>query len=195
MQKEQRELTKENIKICVGCSDTEVYKLELTLKQKYNNPQDQYFSISGDTFTRSVFSEETGEERAKEYLTDDKELWKQAVEHDNTEKGLEDWAEEVLNYDGWEHVLGDIIEVDIDGTTYYTDNSGGGQIDDCLDNLIDTDLEDNEINIIREAWDQLHLKKFSEIYANKEQTKLLNEVIAIFEKYENNEMLRFFEVD
>lgn len=191
----QRELTKDKIEICVGCSDYDVYTLELTLRHTYSSSQDQYFAISGDVLTRSVFTEETGESRAKEYLTDDKELWKQAVEADNTEEGLEEWAEQVLRMDGWHTVLGDVIEVDIDGETYYTENTGGGQIDDCFDNLVDTDLSDNEIETIKKGWEQLHGKKFVEIYTDKEQTKLLNEVIAIFQKYEDNGMLRFFQVD
>ncbi|MEA1997728.1 MAG: hypothetical protein U9N61_00170 [Euryarchaeota archaeon] len=50
--------------------------------------------------------EEEAEEEAREYLTDDPELWKMAVAAGNTTDGLEEWVEDVLNIDGWGQTLG-----------------------------------------------------------------------------------------
>lgn len=46
------------------------------------------------------------EDEAREYLTDDDYLWKEAVAAGSTTDGLGEWAEDVLNMDGWEHVIG-----------------------------------------------------------------------------------------
>ena len=58
---------------------------------------------------RGALTEEEGEQRAKEYLNDDTEIWKIAVEGDHTTLGFDDWAEDVLNMDGFQQVL-DVIE-------------------------------------------------------------------------------------
>ena len=47
-----------------------------------------------------ILEDYQADERAEEYLTDDPYLWKQAVESGNTTQGLDDWASDVLSYDG-----------------------------------------------------------------------------------------------
>lgn len=69
-----------------------------------------------------VLTESEADYRAKEYLTDDDYLWKQAVESGNTTDNLEDWAEYVLSMDGRGSVLsgydGSEEEETINGVTY-----------------------------------------------------------------------------
>lgn len=46
------------------------------------------------------------DEYLKEYLTDDPYMWKISVKDDCTTLGLEDWASEVIRYDGADQILG-----------------------------------------------------------------------------------------
>jgi len=43
--------------------------------------------------------------RCEEYLKDDDELWKMAVDEGNTTLGLDEWTEQVINIDGYGHLL------------------------------------------------------------------------------------------
>lgn len=52
-----------------------------------------------------VGSYEELEEEAKRYLTEDTELWREAVKAGNTILGLNDWADEVIRYDGFAPIL------------------------------------------------------------------------------------------
>ncbi len=61
-----------------------------------------------------VGSEDEIEKKCKEYLIDDDDMWKQAVESGNTTDGLEDWAEDVIRMDGYGHILNGW-----DGTEHY----------------------------------------------------------------------------
>ena len=45
------------------------------------------------------------EEEARKYLTEDTELWQEAVQAGNTTLGLKDWADEVIRWDGFATVL------------------------------------------------------------------------------------------
>jgi hypothetical protein len=68
------------------------------------------------------------ERRAKEYL-EDGELWKMAVENDNTTLGLDDWVDYVLSVDGWESQIDTSLydeEVEIDGEDYIFESLGFG---------------------------------------------------------------------
>jgi hypothetical protein len=47
---------------------------------------------------------EEAENQAREHLMDG-EIWRECVRAEKTEQSLEDWVEEVLNVDGWEHEL------------------------------------------------------------------------------------------
>lgn len=50
-------------------------------------------------------SEDEAEEEARDYLEEDKDMWIEAVKAGNTEQSFEDWIDQVLNIDGWAHVL------------------------------------------------------------------------------------------
>lgn len=51
------------------------------------------------------FDEDDAEVKAREYL-EEGELWKMAVEGDNTTAGLDDWIDDVLSTDGWGQTFG-----------------------------------------------------------------------------------------
>lgn len=82
--------------------------------------------VTYDEYSDDIFDSDTGEERARDYLTDDTEMWKLAVEGDNTTKGLDDWVEEVISVDGWEHVLGSDNIHEIAWTDYYAEEHDDG---------------------------------------------------------------------
>jgi hypothetical protein len=70
-------------------------------------------------------NEDEAEAEAKDYLEEDKDMWIEAVKAGNTTSGFDDWQEEVLNVDGWEHVLcgydGQAHELS-DGKVYWRTN-------------------------------------------------------------------------
>lgn len=71
---------------------------------------------------------EEAERRAKESL-EDGELWKMAVDNDNTTLGLDDWVDYVLDTDGWESTIDNSLynkEIEIDGENYIFDSLGFG---------------------------------------------------------------------
>lgn len=78
--------------------------LDLTVYDAKEITDDGYYLEFGHNFIVGTYDEL--HERAHEYLTDDPELWRQAVENEQTTLGLEDWAEWVLDVDGIGHVLG-----------------------------------------------------------------------------------------
>jgi len=59
---------------------------------------------SGSKEYEWIESEEKAEERARECL-EDGELWREEVRAEKTTKGLDEWIDEVLSIDGWEHIL------------------------------------------------------------------------------------------
>jgi hypothetical protein len=69
--------------------------------------------------------EDEAEEEARDSLMQDDEFWRQAVQAGNTHKGLKEWAQEVLDVDGWAHILctydGDYGQLG-DGTVYWRVN-------------------------------------------------------------------------
>jgi len=70
---------------------------------------------------KDIFDYDQGRQRALEYLENDTELWKLAVANDNTTQGFDEFNEEILNIDGWEHVLGESVQ-EIDYSGYYFDD-------------------------------------------------------------------------
>jgi hypothetical protein len=65
-------------------------------------------------------SETEAQEEAQEYLDDDDELWKMAVEAGSTTLGKDDWNEMVIDNDGWESLL-----CHYDGTSNTLDDENG----------------------------------------------------------------------
>ncbi len=70
-----------------------------------------------------VLTDSEADISANDYLTDDEELWKMAVESGNTTLGIDEWAEQITSYDGRGQQLAgyDGCEEyeDVNGTTYY----------------------------------------------------------------------------
>lgn len=76
-----------------GIDDTESINVE------YNGNFDSLIEVF-DMQIEVFKNYEEAEKRAIELLTDDPYFWKIAVENDETESSLEDWAESVIAMDG-----------------------------------------------------------------------------------------------
>jgi hypothetical protein len=142
-----------------------------------------YFSVSGSTFDDDIFSFDEGLARAREDL-EEGELWRMSVEAGTTERSLDDWVEDVLNIDGWEHVLGDVIEL---GDDKYTMSSGGGQIDvshklNKWDKLV---IDPKDLKTIIKAWKNNHIKNFDDI--DEKGKKEIVDAVEVFRKYKTFE--------
>ncbi len=86
--------------------DNELYFLTISPKSK----EHKYFSMSG--FTIQLIKVTDAEDQARECLGDG-ELWKMAVEANNTTDSLADWVEYVLDMDGWERTLDNSLYTDV----------------------------------------------------------------------------------
>jgi hypothetical protein len=68
------------------------------------------------------YSDDDAEDMAREMLMGDDDLWRDAVHHHATDLGFKDWVEEVLEVDGWAHVVcsydGNYGELD-NGVVYW----------------------------------------------------------------------------
>jgi hypothetical protein len=71
---------------------------------------------------KDIFDYDQGEQRARDSLESEGEyFWKEAVAADRTTQGLEDYIQEILDVDGWEHVLGDDNIQEIDNSGLYVE--------------------------------------------------------------------------
>lgn len=176
--------------ILIGFTDEdEAVTLQIDTICGYNIDENKSFSISGDIYDMkkdNLMTEEQGEERARKYLEDDVEMWKQAVANDSTTASFEDWCEHVINIDGWEQVLGEVEGIgDYNGEYYYINgSSSGGQIDlPDFDRFVDIKVTEDEYNSIAKAWKELHLKSYSKL--NDTEVKLINKVVCIFSDHDS----------
>jgi len=66
---------------------------------------EEYLRI--DFFNREyvLLTDNEGERKAREYLEDDTEMWRMAVDGGHTESSFSEWVDEVLNIDGWAQTL------------------------------------------------------------------------------------------
>ena len=163
------------VKICIGLTqEKQIVFAELNIRQN------GYYSITHDTL-RELLTEEEGEERARECL-EDGELWKMAVEADNTTQSLEDWVEEVLNIDGWETTLDASYFGEYEGISYYsTWDSCGASIDDFKKVFTLLLIPQEDLDLIIES-DKLHIKEFKKY--NKKDKELFNKILGLMAKYE-----------
>lgn len=140
-------------KVLAGITqDNELYFLNITT-QRDGKP---YFSITGDT--HAPITVEDAKERVWDNLTDG-ELWRMAVQAEQTELGLEEWALYVIDTDGnlsgFDNSIFDIT-VEVDGTEYMFESISCGQHEEkdlkhyFIDKLV-------FINLMR-AWKQYHMK-------------------------------------
>lgn len=97
---------------------------DLTLEEAINEVTSEQhwrtYEYGGTTYF--IGTEEEAEEKARESLTEDPELWKQAVAAGDTTDSLEEWAQNVLDVDGVGSVLnswdGTEEQQTVKGTTY-----------------------------------------------------------------------------
>lgn len=172
--------------ILVGRTDDELVKVSMEL-------HGDSVSFTGNTYdANNILTEEQGEERAQADL-EEGEVWRMEVAGGHTEQSLEDWVENVLNIDGWQHVLGDVHEIK-DGR--YIQGSSGGQIDMHIkpDNFEVATIPKSEIKDIWTAWERFHMKSQKEL--SKEDKALLKRVIGVFGKrkeFEIEDLAKFYE--
>jgi hypothetical protein len=170
-----KELEK-TIKICIGMTEEkQIVYAELNIRK--NN----YFSITHTTL-RDLITEEEGEQRVREYL-EDGELWRMAVEAENTTQSLEDWVEEVLSVDGWEVQLDSSYFGEYEGVSYYsTWDSFGASIDDFKKEFKILLISQEDLDLII-ASDKLHIKDFKK-YTKKDK-ELFGKIKELIVKYES----------
>jgi hypothetical protein len=95
------------VKGIVGFDEHTIYQVEY-------NTEGNSFHVGVTEYDLFSFTEEQGEEMARDCLVDN-ELWMDAVANGNTTLGENDWVEQVMNIDGWMHIIGDIEELTIGG--------------------------------------------------------------------------------
>lgn len=184
--------------ILLGSDNETIYTIKLESEQTYRDEKTQYCSLTGSYYDKLFITEEIGEQRAEDYLNDDNEIWKQAVASDSTTSSLEDWNREVLNIDGWQHVLGDIHEIyDEENNRFvYTSCSGGGQIQDSINKLEKCKLTKEEFKTLKTAWKKLHLKEFKKF--TNQDSKLYDKLVQIFYRlpeFEYEQLLEYGQVE
>ena len=140
-------------KLLVGETEDSIIELQFELCE--------HLSLSGHQYSKPAFTEEEGEERAREYL-EDGELWKMCVQNDNTTLGHDDWIEHVLSIDGWMETLGDIF-VTKDGK--YVSLDSCGQIDMHLkpSDFTKIFIAKEDLDFIFKCWKKYHLKPLSKV--------------------------------
>ena len=91
---------------------------DIEQSSKYNN---EVYTYAGQDYL--ICDDDEADEAANDYLTDDPELWKMAVQAGNTTDSLEDWADNVIRNDGRGSVLnsydGEEGEEQVNGTYYF----------------------------------------------------------------------------
>jgi hypothetical protein len=148
--------------IFVGITnDNELYFLEIENPGSplHSFTEHDYFSMSGSTYR--LVEETRGEEKARERL-EDGELWKQAVEGDNTTQSLEDWVELVLDTDGWESMFDfnyDYSPVEYKEQNYYFDFSACGQHEVPIADIKYFAIPQPAYAELLRIWKEHHLKK------------------------------------
>lgn len=142
------------IKLLAGITEeNELYFLEIEPKSEKHT----YFSMSGFTVTPIRYDDAV--ERSRESL-EDGELWRQAVEAEITDLGLNDWIEQVLGVDGETSQIDTSLlekEVMVEGETWLFESGGCGQHEEAklAHYFIDKKLFDE----LMKLWKKNHLKE------------------------------------
>ena len=125
--------------------------------------QKPYFSVTGET-VRAI-EEEQAKSEAWDMLKDG-EMWKLAVQEGNTEMGLDDWCNYVLDTDGYEGLFDidyKLGNAEVKGKTYVFDFQSGGQ------HVVDPTLIRHYFvpagvhASINDLWDTYHLRNIDTI--------------------------------
>lgn len=136
-------------------SNDEIYVIEISPKTEDH----RYFSICGETLIPLKYDNAVS--RSRESL-EDGELWRQAVEANNTTQGLEDWIEEVLSIDGETSMIDNSLypeEVEIDGINYLFESGSCGQHQEAPEDIKQFFIDKTLYNKIMKAWNDQHLKE------------------------------------
>jgi hypothetical protein len=128
-----------------------------------------------------ILENDEGGQRAKQDL-EDGDLWKEAVQGDNTTESLEDWVETILDNDGWETIIDASYFGEYEGISYYsTWDSCGASIDDFKKEYKILLIPKEDLDLIIES-DKLHIKDFKKY--NKKDKELYNKIKDLMIKYE-----------
>lgn len=204
MQLSIKQIKQEKRKILLGLNkDNEAIILQIdTVGLEANGKDRIHFSIVGDAYDMNqVLDDETGEERAKEYLSDG-EQWRAAVEAEQTEDSLEDWNNQVINIDGWQHVIGDMEYIGFDenkNSDLYVNFSSCGQITEHCEKMEKLEITEQDYKKIMNAWRKLHLPEIQ--YMNDKRKRItekkidqINSIVDIFrsyDKYEGEQLMKY----
>lgn len=176
--------------ILIGKTESEIITVQLEIDEKHE------LSIHGTSYETEFFDEETGIEKAKEYL-DDGELWKEAVKSGMTDEGMQGFNESVISINGWENILGDVTW--ISKIDKYTMISSCGQIEIDLKpkDFKQIEIGIQELELIFKAWKELHLKTiFNKDKYSKKDHQTVDQVKYIFDKmpeYEDDQLAKYGE--
>ena len=162
-----------NKEIFIGATETTLVTFEVDMNERND------FSMTGMEYERNLFTEEQGEQRARDSL-EDGELWKMDIQAEKTTSSLDDWVEMVMNVDGWEEVVGDVSSVG----DYYTQIESCGQIDMSLRPIIKPAITEADISTLLKVWKKYHLKPVS----RKTQEKIAN-ILGKYPAFELDQML------
>lgn len=164
-------------KLLVGITQNdELYFLEIERQHQGHD----YFAMSG--FTVRPTTREEAEEETRNNLKDG-ELWQQAVQAGNTELGLNDWVDYVIESDGdicmFDNSLFD-EEITIDGVEYLFESCSCGQheVEDLKHYFIDRKLFD----LLMKIWKKYHLKKY-ELEKSGSDMAIVEEALSINQDY------------
>jgi hypothetical protein len=151
------------MKILVGITfDDEIYFLEIkkrTSKNNYIQKKDEqdYFSMSGETVAPLEYSKAV--EQSREIL-EDGEFWKMAVEAGNTELGLTEWIDYVLDTDGKMSMIDNSLypeTITANGEDYIFESGSCGQHEEK--DLKEYFLPKKTFHQLMRIWKKYHLKK------------------------------------
>ena len=156
----------------IGIANNELIKATMSLNDAN---KEHYWYLNTESF-RDILTEEEGEEQAREHL-EDGELWKMAVECDNTTSSLSDWVEEVLNIDGWEATL-DVTELG----DYYLEWS-------CIGGFEENKVAEYDVLFISKSKFDLFFKKQKDIIVGSSDEKELLELFESINKTQDEIMI------
>lgn len=145
-------MTTKEIKILAGITkNDELYFIEINNKE--------YFSMTGFT-VRPLFLEDAI--RQNRESLEDGELWRQAVEAKQTELGLNEWIDYVIEYDGNITMIDTSLfqeEITIDGDEYIFESQSCGQHQE--NELKKYFIDEKLFTELMKLWEQYHLKVLS----------------------------------
>jgi hypothetical protein len=155
--------------------ENELYFLEVEPKHEGHN----YFAMS--SFTVKPTPKEDAERLNREML-EDGELWKQEVEAGNTELGLSEWVDYVIDSDGDLCMIDNSLfdeEVEVDGDTYIFESGSCGQHEEH--DLKHCFIPEQTFNDLMSIWKEHHLKEVEVILPELPEQDMTAEAIRAIE--------------